>query len=105
MANSATSDFLKERVDAAGGVITEILVMDSRGLNVAVSTLTSDYWQGDEAKYTETYGKGPDAWHVSEIDYDESTQLYQAQVSLTLIDPATSTPIGAATIGLNAEAF
>ena len=97
------SSFLRERVDASAGAITEVFVMDARGLNVASSGLTSDYWQGDEEKFTETYPLGPGAVHISEVEFDESTQTYQAQVSLPLADPATGSVIGAMTVGLNAE--
>jgi hypothetical protein len=54
---------------------------------------------------TETYGIGPDAVHFSEVELDESTQRYQAQISLTIVDPATGEPIGAMTVGVDAEAL
>lgn len=102
---SAASDFLREQAAASDGRIAEIFVMDAKGLNVAASTITSDYWQGDEDKYQQTFLKGPDAVHISEVELDESTQTYQAQLSLVLRDPATLTPIGAITLGLNADLF
>ncbi len=68
---SAASDFLREQVEASGGQITEVFIMDSNGLNVAASAVTSDYWQGDEAKFTETYAAGPGGFHVSEIELDD----------------------------------
>lgn len=101
--DNAASDFLRAQVAASGGVITEIILMDARGLNVAVSHVTSDYWQGDEAKHQDTFAVGPDAVHFSEIELDESTQRYQGQISVTLVDPATGTPIGAVTIGVDAQ--
>jgi hypothetical protein len=91
----------RDRREQAGGVITEIIVMDMNGLNVAISDRTSDYYQGDEAKYKETYLQGPDAVHISELEFDESTQLVQTQVSLTVTDPDTGEPIGAVTLGVN----
>lgn len=100
---NAASDFLREQVAASGGLVTEVFIMDAQGLNVAASAATSDYWQGDEAKFQETYPLGPDAMHVSEIDFDESTQQYQAQVSITLTDPSTGAPVGAMTLGIDAE--
>lgn len=99
------ADFLRGRVDASAGRITEVFIMDRHGLNVAASALTSDMWQGDEAKFTETYSVGPDAVHFSEVELDESTQRYQAQISLTIVDPATGEPIGAMTVGVDAEAL
>ncbi|MEO0680090.1 MAG: hypothetical protein AAF192_06715 [Pseudomonadota bacterium] len=89
--------------DASAGLLTEIFAMDAAGLNVAVSDPTSDYWQGDEAKWQETYKAGPEAVHVSEVELDESTQTYQAQVSLPVVDPNSGDAIGAVTFGVNVE--
>ena len=41
------------------GTVMEVFVMDNRGLNVAQSDVTSDYWQGDEAKFKKTYPRRP----------------------------------------------
>ena len=100
---NAASEFLRSHVAASGGLLTEVFIMDSQGLNVAASSATSDYWQGDEAKFQETDPNGADAMHLSEIEFDESTQMYQAQVSITLSDPATGQPVGAMTLGIDAE--
>lgn len=101
---NAASAFLRNAMKAESGRITEIIVMDSRGMNAATSGVTSDYWQGDEAKYTESYPKGPGAVHVSEVEFDESTQIYQVQISTTLTGP-TGAPTGAVTVGLDIDAF
>lgn len=102
---NAAADFLRERVAASGGQITEIFIMDAQGLNVAASDVTSDYWQGDEEKFSETHGVGPGALHISDVELDESTQKYQGQLSLTIMDPATGAPIGAMTVGVDAESL
>lgn len=99
------SKFLAEQVAASGGRITEIFVMDALGLNVAASDVTSDYWQGDEAKFQKTYGVGPDTIFVDAVEFDESSQTYQGQISISLVDPDSGELVGAMTIGLNAEAF
>jgi len=85
------------------GLITEIFVMDNKGLNVGQSEVTSDYWQGDEAKFQKTFGKGPSAIFVDKVELDESTQEFQAQFSFTLVDPATQASIGAVTVGISIE--
>ncbi|MEL6571764.1 MAG: hypothetical protein AAFQ64_08910 [Pseudomonadota bacterium] len=97
--------FLRERVAATDGAITEALLMDARGLNVAATRPTTDYWQGDEAKYTATYLVGPGGVHYGEIELDESTQQVQGQVSMTITDQSTGEPIGALTIGINLTAL
>ncbi|MEM6375510.1 MAG: hypothetical protein AAF686_04670 [Pseudomonadota bacterium] len=102
---NAAADFLRARVSASAGQITEIILMDATGLNAAVSHVTSDMWQGDEAKYTETYPMGPTGVHYSEIEKDESTGRYQAQISFSITDPATGDVIGAMTVGVDAESL
>lgn len=99
------SSFLSEHLEKSGGRITEVFVMDSLGLNVAASGPTSDYWQGDEAKFQETYSKGAGSVFIDEIELDESTQAYQGQVSFAVTDPASGDVVGAITVGLNASAF
>lgn len=85
------------------GLYTEIFVMDNKGLNVGQSAITSDYWQGDEAKWQQTYSAGPKALHISEVEEDESTQTFQSQVSYSITDPASGDVIGAITVGVNVE--
>lgn len=97
------SEYLRAKKESAQGIVTEIFVMDAKGLNVGQSDVTSDYWQGDEAKWQETFLKGPQAIHVSEVEQDESTQAFQSQVSLPVVDPATGQVIGAVTVGVNVE--
>ena len=100
---NAASDTLRAKIDASQGRFTEAFVMDNLGLNVATAYLTSDYWQGDEEKFTATYGAGPQAVHVSEVEFDESTQTYQVQISFTVTDPASGAAIGAMTVAVDAE--
>ncbi len=99
----AVSQYLSDQREASAGLFTEIFVMDGKGLNVAQSDVTSDYWQGDEAKWQDTFGQGPGAIHISEIEEDESTQTFQSQVSMTIVDPDNGAAIGAITVGVNIE--
>ena len=89
--------------DGGGGLFTEIFVMDNKGLNVGQSDVTSDYWQGDEAKWQNTFAKGAGSVFIDEVEFDESTQQYQVQASIAVSDPASHEVIGAVTIGMNVE--
>jgi len=89
--------------DASDGLFTEIFVMDAKGLNVGQSEVTSDYWQGDEAKWKETFLVGPDALHLGDVEEDASTQTFQSQVSMAVTDPDSGSVIGAITVGVNVE--
>lgn len=92
--------FIKEK---SYGLYTEIIVMDKQGLNVGQSDITTDYWQGDEPKYQETYQIGPNAMHISKIEFDESVSTWQIQISLAILDPVTQKVIGAVTIGIDPQ--
>jgi predicted nucleic-acid-binding protein len=100
---SELSAFLTKKKSESKGVITEVFVMDDKGLNVGQSDITSDYWQGDEAKWKKTFQVGPDAVFYDEIEKDESTQTLQMQVSVSIKDPETGKVIGAVTFGINVD--
>ena len=107
MASSASTK-AKSWCSGAGGVVTEVIIMDNKGLNVPdavlpLAALTSDYWQGDEPKYQNTFPKGAGTVFVDEVEQDSSTQKFQVQSSMTVVDPASGQPIGVVTVGLDAE--
>lgn len=93
----------RDRRELSNGIVNEIIVMDAVGMNVAISDPTSDFFQGDEAKWQQTFLIGPDAVHVGDVEFDESTQKVQTQVSLTVTDPDTGEPIGAVTLGISLD--
>ncbi len=95
--------YLIEKQNQTAGFVTEVFVMDNVGLNVVQSGVTSDYWQGDEDKWQLTYDDEEATIHISEAEFDDSTQAYQAQVSLPIYDPETNEKIGAVTIGVNLQ--
>lgn len=95
------SGYLKERQREADWMIVEIIVMDAKGLNVGLSTPSSDYWQGDEAKHENTYQAAAAAPFIDEIEFEPETGLLLSQVNKTIFDPATGQPIGAVTVSIN----
>ena len=99
--NSKLSAFLKDVLVKSDGLYTEIIIMDAKGLNVGLSDKTSDAWQGDEDKFTKSFGAGAGSVHLGEVELDESSQTYSQQLSVPIVDGGTL--IGAATIGLNAD--
>ncbi|GHD99332.1 hypothetical protein U879_09185 [Defluviimonas sp. 20V17] len=103
--NNDAARFLRDKIAQSDGRIVEAFVMDAKGLNVAASAPTSDYWQGDEAKFRNSFGKGAEGVDLGEVAFDESAQAYLAQISAPVIDPDTGAPIGAVTIGLNVDAL
>jgi len=97
------SVYLKQVKKEHGGLYSEIFIMDQHGLNVGQSDVTSDYWQGDEGKFQKSFGANTKQPFVDAIEYDESSQSFQSQISLTIFDAGGETPIGAITVGVNVE--
>lgn len=79
----------------------EVFLMDNQGANVAMTNKTSDYWQGDEAKWQESFKDGAGAVHIGDVEFDESAQDYLVQVSVPVMDGDAA--IGAITIGVNLD--
>lgn len=100
--NNELSAFLRGVKAASGGIITEIFVMDNKGLNVAQTDATGDYMQGDEAKWQKTYLKGGNAVFVDEVEKDGGMNV--AQASLTVAH-GNGARVGAVTIGINVDAL
>ncbi|WP_404863874.1 hypothetical protein [Georhizobium sp. MAB10] len=101
MIQNSVSQFLRQKQSAADWMIVEIIVMDGRGLNVGVSTPTSDYWQGDEAKFQKTFLQPEAGLFIDDIEYEPDTHLVLSQANSAIIDPDTGEPIGALTVSLN----
>nr|WP_139111187.1 hypothetical protein [Stappia indica] len=97
------SHHLRDVQTRSEGLFTEIILMDARGLNVGISRVTSDYWQGDEDKWKKTFLVGPESLHIGPLEEDLSTRTVQSQVSLPVVDPDTGKVIGALTFGVDVE--
>jgi hypothetical protein len=99
--SSPLSNYLLYIQAGSAGLYTEIFVMDKFGLNVGQSSVTSDYWQGDEDKFQKTFAVGPDAVFIDEAEFHDETKTWRTQVNLTVVDPSTKESIGAVTIEFN----
>jgi hypothetical protein len=77
--------------------VVEAFVMDAQGGLVCSTVETSDYWQGDEAKWQRTYGEGKESF-MDEPALDASTGKYAIQLSSLIADKGTK--VGALTLTL-----
>jgi hypothetical protein len=80
---------------------SEIFVMDNLGANVAMTDKTSDYWQGDEAKFKNSFNGGQGSVFVDDVEFDDSSQTYLSQVSVPVKDG--DKVIGAITFGIDVD--
>ncbi|MDH4248404.1 MAG: PDC sensor domain-containing protein [Deltaproteobacteria bacterium] len=80
--------------------IVEAFVMDDQGAVVCENNLTSDYWQGDEEKWTNSYNGGKGGLDVSKVKFDKSANKNLQQISIPVIDKGGKV-IGAITFGVD----
>ncbi|HBX53949.1 transporter substrate-binding domain-containing protein [Pseudomonas sp. UBA2684] len=85
-------------------LFNELFLTDSRGVTAGMSRATSDYWQGDEAKFNIARTLPAEQLLIESIAYDGSTQSFQAQISAPLHDPGDGSLLGVLTFGVNIEA-
>jgi hypothetical protein len=95
--DTACSRVLNRYRERLGVIVAEAFAMDEQGALVGSTRRTSDYWQGDEAKFQVPYAKGQPL--REKPFFDESSQAYVIQVSLPVRDGART--IGAITVGLS----
>lgn len=79
----------------------EMFVMDNQGANVAMTNKTSDFWQGDEEKFNETFNRGTGKTFIAAPEFDDSANAYLIQVSVPV--KSNGRTIGALTIGVNLD--
>lgn len=112
MATPGVADFMKALIDSECGLYlkkvqggapfySEIFVTDKLGANVAMTSKTSDYWQGDEPKFTESWKDGAGAVYVSDVAFDKRSQTYVVHVSVPVKEGATT--IGVLVAGISVE--
>lgn len=72
----------------------EIFISDERGLIVAETNRTSDYYQADEAWWINTYNNGQGKSGHGEIEYDESARAEAIAIYAPVMDPESNKAIG-----------
>ena len=97
---SPCAKYLRD-IQKSADYYSEIFVMDNQGANVAMTDKTSDYWQGDEAKFQKSFNGGSGALFIDEVEFDDSAQAYLVQVSVPVKEG--DKVIGAITIGIDVD--
>ena len=99
MKNAAAEKLNK--LEATQPYFFESILMDNQGANVAMTNKTSDYWQGDEPKFTNAFKAGAGGVDVSKSKFDDSAKAYLIQVSVPVMEGGKA--IGAVCVGLNLD--
>jgi len=82
------------------GLYVEIFAMDATGLNVGQSSISTDYWQGDESKFQRTYFGKADTVFIETPHYDSHLDIWRVQINLP-VDDRLGKRIGAVTFEVN----
>jgi len=90
--------YLRKKVLSGKSLYVEAFLCDKQGAVVGEYPKTTDYWQGDEKKFTECYRKGSGKVYISPLELDESTQSFSVKISVPVMD-GTDT-IGVLILGL-----
>jgi hypothetical protein len=96
LGGNACADALRALLGSSHG-FGEAFVTDSRGALVCMSRRTSDYWQGDEAKWSRSWAGGTGAVFVSKVSRDDSTGLELMHISVPI--RADGGLVGVLTVG------
>lgn len=84
-------------------LFNEIFLSDQSGQLVAISEITSDYWQADEDDFQQAQRLAPGQVHIGNVEYDGSTQSFQSKVSAPIHDPEDGRLLGVLSLGINIE--
>lgn len=100
MTTGPCADHLRQ-LTGTSPIYSETFVMDDQGALVCENMQTSDYWQGDEAKWQRSFNGGKGAVFIDRPKLDESSKEHLAQISLPIMKDGKA--IGAITIGIDID--
>lgn len=89
---------LQQTILSDPDLYTEAFLCDRQGAVVAEYPRTSDYWQGDEEKFTMAYNGGNGQVFVGALEFDESTMSYSIHISYPVMDQGDT--IGVLVLGI-----
>ncbi len=92
--------YLQRRVEN-NAAIDEVFITDNQGANVAAYPPTSDYWQGDEGKFTSSFNDGTGTIFIGPLEQDASTNKSQVQISAPII--SNNQTIGVLIMGVSVD--
>jgi hypothetical protein len=92
--------YLQRRVEN-NTAIDEVFITDNQGANVAAYPPTSDYWQGDEGKWTSSFNDGNGQIFIGPLEQDASTNKSQVQISAPIV--SNDETIGVLIMGVSVD--
>ena len=97
---NTAGEFLKQSV-RRNPTYNEAFLTDNQGANVAAFPATSDYWQGDEEKWSASWNNGQGKVFIGPVKFDDSSKSHAAQISAPVIDRGQT--IGVLVVGVTID--
>ena len=97
--DNSVSEYLRTIQKQSNGLFTEIFVMDNKGLVAGMCEATTDYWQGDEDKFSKAKSEGV---FIDDIEFDSSVKRFQSQINIALRGKNNEF-LGVITVGVDLE--
>lgn len=95
------SKFLRFQQSRNHDLITELILVDRDGHNLGLADASSDFWQGDESKFTGAADLGSGGLYISDISYDVSARHFLVHAGIPLHDGQRLA--GVLIVGINVE--
>lgn len=103
LSNPISKD-LKKEILKNFQYVKEVLIFDKSSLLLGAGEKATDYYQGDESKYSETFSKGHDLF-FDRLRFDESSKRFLVQVSMMKRSKEKNHKDLAITIGIDVSSF
>lgn len=81
----------------------EITAVDSRGVSVAMSEKTREYWHRDKEFYKQVMNGTGSSLYISDVEFNTSLQIYMVHVGVPVYEG--DRVIGVLTIGIDVDQF
>lgn len=78
--------YFKNIVEFENSIYSEIFLTDNQGANIAAWPITTDYWQGDEKKWSGAFNSGSGDIYIGQLEYDQSSNMNAIQISVAVMD-------------------
>jgi hypothetical protein len=98
---NAVAHYLQEIQADSGGLYAEILITDTKGVIIAETSRTTDYYQADEEWWVRTYNGGTGYLFRSKPLFDESSQSYNIDLCLPIYESQGQEVIGILKAGVS----
>lgn len=98
---SDLSQFLQKKKDDSSGVITDLRIIDAKGLNIAQTVISEDYWNEGKPRWDNTFKVKTYATYISDVYYSDETNKFQVEISFMII--SEDQPVGVIAAGIDVE--